>query len=166
MKNLSIITIVAFSLISCATTKKSYDILAKSGSKTNGTITFSQKGNLVKMVITANNLTPGLHAVHIHEVGDCSAPDASSAKGHWNPMSQMHGKWGAEQHHNGDIGNLDADANGIAKLTFNTDHWCIGCSDPSKNIIGKAIIIHAAKDDFTTQPTGNAGGRIGCIEIK
>ena len=111
-------------------------------------------------------LTPGIHAVHVHEFGDCSSSDGSSAGGHWNPTTEDHGKWGEGAHHKGDIGNLEADQNGTARLQFSTDKWCLGCSDSSKNLIGKSIIIHAKADDFTTQPTGNAGGRVGCIEIK
>ncbi len=66
----------------------------------------------------------------------------------------------------GDIGNLMADKDGTARLTFKTDKWCLGCSDETKNILGKSLIIHADKDDFQSQPTGNAGGRVGCVEIK
>lgn len=151
--------------VSCGSTK-TYSIQAKSSTNTGGQISFVQKKNEVKMVVKASNLTPGIHAIHIHEKGDCSAADASSAGGHWNPMKDMHGKWGHGAHHNGDIGNLVADANGNAELTFSTDRWCLTCTEESKNIIGKSIIIHAKEDDFSTQPTGNAGGRVGCVEIK
>lgn len=151
--------------VSCGTTKN-YPILAKSNSNTTGTVTFTQTGNTVKMVVDVQHLTPGVHAIHIHEKGDCSSADGTSAGGHWNPAGNDHGKWGSEHFHMGDIGNLNADTNGNAHLVFSTEKWCLGCSDISKNIIGKSIIIHAAADDFHTQPTGNAGGRIGCVEIK
>ena len=164
MKTISVIILAMF-LVSCGTSK-TYQIQSKSGTNTSGTVKFCEVGNSVKMKISAENLTPGIHAIHIHEKGDCSAPDATSAGGHWNPMKDMHGKWGTDHHHNGDIGNLIADENGKATLTFKTDMWCLTCKDDMKNIIGKSIIIHAKEDDFTTQPTGNAGGRIGCIEIK
>jgi len=118
------------------------------------------------MNLKVTNLTPGVHAVHVHEKGDCSAPDASSEGRHWNPNKDDHGKWGTEHFHMGDIGNLVAEQNGKATLTFKTDKWCLDCNDKSKNIIGKSIIVHADKDDFQTQPTGNAGGRVGCVEIK
>lgn len=144
---------------------RSYSINAKSDTKTSGTVTFAQAGKEVTMTIDAKNLTPGTHAVHIHEFGDCSAPDASSAGGHWNPSTNDHGKWGDEHHHMGDIGNLEADANGNATLTFTTDKWSLG-GDAGTNLLGKTLIIHADKDDFKTQPTGNAGGRVGCVEIK
>ncbi len=152
-------------LASCGTTK-TYVINAKSDTNTAGNVTFTEKVGSVIMKISAENLLPGIHAIHIHEKGDCSAADASSAGGHWNPMKEMHGKWGHGEFHNGDIGNLVADENGRATLTFKTDRWCLTCKDDMKNIIGKGIIIHKSADDFMTQPTGNAGGRIGCVEIK
>lgn len=155
----------ALAAASCSTSK-SYEILAKSDTKTSGTAKFTQSGNEVVMDLEVSNLTPGIHAVHIHEKGDCSAPDAASAGGHWNPSNMDHGKWGGNTFHMGDIGNLVADANGKAKLTFKTDKWCLDCVEESKNIMGKGLIIHDGKDDFQTQPTGNAGGRVGCVEIK
>lgn len=108
----------------------------------------------------------GLHAVHIHEFGDCSDTQAKNAGGHWNPTNEKHGKWGHNEFHNGDLGNLKADAEGKARMVISSDKWCTGCNDQSKNLIGKSIVIHAKADDFKTQPTGDAGGRIGCIEIK
>ena len=152
-------------LASCTTTK-TYKILSKSGTDTQGTAKFVQRGGTVEMDINAYKLTPGKHAVHIHEHGDCSAADASSAGGHWNPTSEQHGKWDVGEYHKGDIGNLIADNKGTGRLIFSTNKWCLGCSDSKKNIKGHAIVIHEKADDFHTQPTGNAGGRVGCIEIK
>lgn len=151
--------------VSCTTTKN-YVVNSKSGTMTQGTANFKQMGKKVTLDMNVYQLTPGIHAVHIHEKGDCSATDGSSAGGHWNPTSEMHGKWGKDQHHMGDIGNLVADKDGSARLNFSTDKWCLGCADPSKNLMGKSIVIHADKDDFKSQPTGNAGGRVGCVEIK
>ena len=151
--------------VSCSTTK-SYTINSKSGTSTQGTAKFTQTGKMVEMDLNVYKLTPGIHAVHLHEKADCSATDGTSTGGHWNPAKEDHGKWGAEHFHMGDIGNLSADKDGTARLIFKTDKWCIGCTDESKNIIGKGLIIHAGKDDFMTQPTGNAGGRVGCVEIK
>lgn len=160
---LSAITLMA--MTSCSV--KSYEILAKSDTKTSGKVSFHQnKKGEVELKMQVKNLTEGYHAVHLHEKGDCSAPDGSSAGAHWNPTNEEHGKWGDHQHHKGDIGNILADKNGNATYTFKTDKWCIGCADETKNIIGKSLIIHAKEDDFHTQPTGNAGGRVGCVEIK
>ena len=169
MKKLTIMAIAAMgmTLFSCTTSKElSYNILPKSNTETAGTVSFQQKGEQVVMKVKATHLTPGEHAIHLHEKADCSAPDATSTGGHWNPAGHDHGKWGAEHFHMGDIGNLVANANGEATLTFSTDKWCIGCQDESKNILNKAVIIHAKADDFHTQPTGNAGGRVACVEIK
>lgn len=136
---------------------------SKSGSSVTGTVNFSQEDNIVTMVAMVNGLSEGTHAIHIHEKADCSSDDGKSAGGHWNPTNQPHGKWGSsEGFHKGDIGNLNANANGIATLTMTTEEWCIGCDDPNKNILGKAIIVHEGTDDFKTQPTGNAGGRVSC----
>lgn len=164
-KTLLLLAAGALFVVSCATTN-TYQVMSKSNTQTGGTAKFTQKGDEVVMKLDVTNLTPGIHAVHIHEKGDCSAADGTSTGGHWNPAKDDHGKWGAEHFHMGDIGNLTADQNGNAMLTFKTDKWCLGCTDESKNIIGKGLIIHASADDFHTQPTGNAGGRVGCVEIK
>jgi len=156
----------AMALVTSCTTTKTYRINSKSYTQTQGTAVFTQKGKEVTMEINAYKLSPKEHSIHIHEKGDCSATDASSAGGHWNPTSHDHGKWGEGEFHMGDIGNVKANAQGTGQLIFKTDKWCLGCKDETKNIIGKSIVIHAAKDDFKTQPTGNAGGRVGCIEIK
>lgn len=165
ISKLSMLVCSAVLAVSCSTTK-SYTVNSKSGTDTQGTAKFTQTGKNVSLDLNVYKLTPGIHAVHIHEKGDCSAADGSSAGGHWNPSNNDHGKWGAEHFHMGDIGNLAADKDGTARLVFKTDKWCIGCTDESKNIVGKSLIIHAGQDDFHTQPTGNAGGRVGCVEIK
>jgi Cu-Zn family superoxide dismutase len=99
-------------------------------------------------------------AVHIHEHGDCS-DNANMAHGHWNPGNKQHGKWGTDSYHAGDIGNVKLDAKGKGTLTLETDLWTLG-GVPEKNILGKALIVHGGTDDYVTQPTGNAGSRIGC----
>lgn len=152
------------------TTQNSYDggdvwvaLNPKSGSNAKGNVVFENKGESVSMLLTVSGLEPGEHAIHLHEKSDCSAEDGTSTGGHWNPTGQPHGKWGAaEGYHKGDIGNFTASDNGKATYTFSTDEWCMGCGDETKDILGKAIIIHEGTDDFTTQPTGAAGGRISC----
>lgn len=135
----------------------------RSGSTASGDLEFRELDGVVTLEAKFSGLTPGLHAIHIHEKADCSAADGTSTGGHWNPTFEPHGKWGAaEGYHRGDIGNLEADESGGAYITMQTDEWCLGCDDETKNVIGKAIIVHAAVDDFTTQPTGNAGGRVSC----
>ncbi|PWK17244.1 superoxide dismutase family protein [Xanthomarina spongicola] len=135
----------------------------KSDSNVSGNAVFTETEGKVTMVAVFDGLTPGTHAIHLHEKADCSSADGKSTGGHWNPTSEPHGKWGdAKGYHKGDIGNMEADANGNATITFSTDQWCIGCGDSNKEIIGKAIIVHQGVDDFTTQPTGDAGGRVSC----
>ncbi len=135
----------------------------KSGSQVKGNAVFTEEDGAVTMVVVIDGLTEGEHAIHLHEKADCSAADGMSSGGHWNPTNQPHGKWGSpDGYHKGDIGNLQADANGNATLSMTTDEWCIGCGDANKDIIGKAIIVHEGIDDFKTQPTGDAGGRVSC----
>ncbi|WP_086478361.1 MULTISPECIES: superoxide dismutase family protein [Arenibacter] len=138
----------------------------KSGSDVKGEVTFTEENGTVRMEATITGLTPGEHAIHIHEKADCSAEDGTSTGGHWNPTHAKHGKWGdPEGYHRGDIGNITADADGTATLDFSTDEWCLGCEDETKNLIGKAVIVHEGVDDFETQPTGAAGGRVSCAGI-
>ncbi|ADV47533.1 superoxide dismutase copper/zinc binding protein [Cellulophaga algicola DSM 14237] len=138
----------------------------KSDSKVKGEVTFTEKDGEVMMVATLAGLSEGEHAIHIHETADCSSADGKSAGGHWNPTFQQHGKWGDEAgYHRGDIGNFMADADGNAKVEFSTDEWCIDCDDDTKNIIGKGVIVHQGVDDFTSQPSGDAGARVSCAGI-
>lgn len=135
----------------------------RSDSKVSGNVVFQQKSGVVTMVAIIGGLSEGPHAIHLHEKSDCSSPDGKSTGGHWNPTAEPHGKWGAaEGFHKGDIGNFTADANGNGTITFITSEWCIGCGDPTKDILGKAIIVHQGTDDFTSQPSGAAGSRISC----
>jgi Cu-Zn family superoxide dismutase len=134
---------------------------SRSGSTATGTATFTLDGSKVTMTLTASKLTAGAHAVHLHDVGDCSAADATSAGGHWNPTQMMHGNATGGAHHAGDIGNLTAGADGSATLTFTTTEWTIG-TGTNTDVVGHAVIIHEKVDDFTTQPTGNAGARQAC----
>jgi Cu-Zn family superoxide dismutase len=135
----------------------------KSKSTAQGEVYFSEADGIVTMEAKFSGLSPGTHAIHLHEKADCSAADATSSGGHWNPTHTKHGKWGdAEGYHKGDIGNIEVGDDGSGKISLQTDEWCIGCGDETKDIIGKAVIVHEGKDDFTTQPTGNAGGRISC----
>ncbi|MEH6535771.1 MAG: superoxide dismutase family protein [Psychroserpens sp.] len=136
---------------------------AKSNSGVTGSVLFSQDSGAVTMLARLSGLTEGQHAIHIHEKADCSSDDGKSSGGHWNPMGQPHGKWGdAAGFHKGDIGNLTASADGYATITLVTDEWCIGCGDETKDIVGKAIIVHQGIDDLKSQPSGAAGTRVSC----
>lgn len=136
---------------------------SKSGSEVKGTATFTQVNGVVTMVATFEGLEPGEHAIHLHEKADCSADDATSTGGHWNPTFAKHGKWGEEEgFHLGDIGNFTADENGNGSITFETDLWCMGCGIETRDILGKAVIVHKGQDDFVSQPSGAAGARVSC----
>ena len=136
---------------------------SKSESTAQGEVNFTEENGMVKMEAKFTGLKPGTHAIHLHEKADCSAADATSSGGHWNPTHAKHGKWGdAEGYHKGDIGNFEVGDDGVGHVSMQTDEWCIGCGDENKDILGKAVIVHEGKDDFTTQPTGDAGGRASC----
>ena len=146
-------------------TPKSVEILLepKSESAVSGVVVFTEANGEVSMTARLSGLSPGDHAIHIHEKADCSSADGTSSGGHWNPTSQPHGKWGAESgYHKGDIGNFTADAEGNAEVKMNTSEWCLGCGDTNKDVMGKAVIVHQGTDDFTSQPSGAAGSRISC----
>lgn len=140
---------------------------AKSGSNVTGEAKFTDEGNgKVRFELTVDNLTPGEHAVHLHENGDCSAEDGSSAGGHWNPTMKPHGKRGdGTSYHKGDVGNMTVGDDGKGTMNMTVDGWSIGGPD-STNVVGKSVIIHEKADDFTSQPSGNAGGRVSCGVIK
>ncbi|OXA88719.1 superoxide dismutase family protein [Flavobacterium hercynium] len=164
--------IITALIIGCKTNTKSGDaknltvsLEPKSNSSVLGTATFTEKDGKVTFIAKMAGLTPGVHAIHIHEKSDCSSADGSSAGGHWNPTFKKHGKWGVAEYHKGDIGNFIADAKGNGTITLTTNEWCIGCEDETKNILGKGLIVHQGTDDFTTQPTGDAGGRVACAGI-
>lgn len=143
--------------------KVKFALSPKSGSTVKGNVVFTQLNGKVEMTAMLDGLAPGEHAIHIHDTADCSSDDGKSSGGHWNPTGQPHGKWGsADGYHKGDIGNFIADENGHYIVTKTTDEWCIGCGDATKDILGKAIIVHEGVDDFTSQPSGAAGTRVSC----
>jgi Cu-Zn family superoxide dismutase len=138
----------------------------KSGSETSGKVAFTEENGQVLLEAALFGLSEGTHAIHIHEKADCSSDDGKSTGGHWNPTFENHGAWGAKTgYHKGDIGNFQATADGNGAITFSTDQWCLGCDDATKNVIGKAIIVHQGEDDLASQPSGAAGARISCAGI-
>lgn len=146
--------------------KVAFSMEPKSESNVAGEVTFTESEGQVQMRAELSGLTPGEHAIHLHEKADCSSDDGTSTGGHWNPTAEPHGKWGAEEgFHRGDIGNFTADEEGNAVVEFSTDLWCLSCDDDTKNILGKAVIVHMGADDFTSQPSGAAGARVSCTGI-
>ncbi len=130
----------------------------KSGSKVTGIVAFAKVGDEVRVVAYIQNLTPGKHGFHIHEKGDCSAPDAASAGAHFNPTQQHHGGPMTAEHHAGDLGNIEADASGNAQLNWKGKLSLSG----KDSIIGKSVVVHEKEDDLKTDPSGNSGARVGC----
>lgn len=129
------------------------------GNDVHGLVTFTRTGSDIRIVADVEGLTPGEHGFHIHQWGDCSNLDGTSAGGHFNPESTNHGGPSDAERHVGDLGNITAGEDGTAHLEL-TDSM-IDFSG-KHNIIGRAIIVHAGEDDLTSQPTGAAGARVAC----
>jgi len=129
------------------------------GNSISGTVTFTRLSEGVKIVADLTGLTPGKHGFHIHEFGDCSSPDGTSAGGHFNPSGSPHGAPMDMSRHAGDMGNIEADAGGKAHLEYVDSHMSF---EGPNSILGRSVIVHAKEDDMKTQPTGNAGPRIAC----
>jgi Cu-Zn family superoxide dismutase len=135
-------------------------ILARSGSKLSGAATFTQVKGGVDVKVQIAGAPPGEIATHVHEMGDCSAPDGSSAGGHFNPGSHPHGLPPTVQRHLGDLGNIAVDPDGTGSTEVVVMGANLEPNDPD-SFLNRAIIVHEKRDDGG-QPTGNAGGRIGC----
>ena len=143
------------------------EIKGLGSSPLSGVATFIETKKGVEATINLSGYKAGSLGVHLHAQGDCSAQDGSSAGGHWNPTNEAHGAWGGDAFHSGDIGNIiiNEDEKGSLVLLDQYGRWTIN-KDDKTNLLGKAIIIHSKSDDKTTQPTGAAGARIGCGEVK
>jgi Cu-Zn family superoxide dismutase len=137
---------------------------ARSGSNVSGTVSFHVVGQKLRVEASVAGLTPGAHGFHVHEAGDCSAPDASSAKGHFNPAGRQHGHHGGNDRHAGDMPNLVADGYGNATLSAEVD--MLGLSEGPGGIIKRSVVIHADPDDYKSQPAGNSGKRVACGVIR
>lgn len=136
------------------------------GSSVAGTISFTLVDGLLRASGDISGLKPGSeHGFHIHEKGDCSAPDGSSAGGHFNPASAEHGSIDAASHHGGDMPNLVVDAQGNAHVDGPVSSNVNAGKGDDFDIIGRGLIVHADPDDYTSQPTGNAGARLACAVI-
>jgi Cu-Zn family superoxide dismutase len=125
-----------------------------------GTVEFKETPDGIEVTANLEGLKKGDHGFHIHDKGDCSAPDAMSAGGHFNPTNMKHGAPDGDEHHEGDMGNITADKDGKATKTFTLKGATLG--DGNTSIAGKGFIVHAKPDDMKTQPTGNAGDRVAC----
>ncbi|MBV9463118.1 MAG: superoxide dismutase family protein [Verrucomicrobiae bacterium] len=133
------------------------------GNKVQGTVRFETVKGGVKVTADLTGLTPGKHGFHVHEKGDCSAPDGSSAGGHFNPTGQAHGGPDATARHEGDLGNLVADASGAAH--YERVDQQLTLQGPN-SILGRSVVVHAKADDFKTQPSGASGDRVALGKIE
>ena len=134
------------------------------GSGVTGTVSFTQQGDRVAVVARVGGLAPNReHGFHVHEKGDCSSPDGTSAGDHFNPGGQPHGPQNAP-HHGGDLPALKADAAGNASAGFTIAGSVLGAG--GADVMGKAVIVHAQPDDYATQPSGNSGPRLACGVIE
>ncbi|HEY7000784.1 MAG TPA: superoxide dismutase family protein [Candidatus Udaeobacter sp.] len=130
------------------------------GNNVTGTVTFTEVADGVQVRAEISGLTPGNHGFHVHEFGDCSAADASSAGAHFNPMHKPHAGPDAPERHEGDMGNVQADASGKARLEY-VDHQ-ISLTNDQRSAIGRSVVVHAKADDLKTQPSGDSGARVAC----
>jgi len=137
----------------------------RSGSNVKGSITFTQVGDVVRVTGQVTGHTKGPKGFHIHAMGDCSAHDAMSAGGHFNPTKSKHGGPYDPVKHAGDLGNITFNDAGVAKVNFTVGDISVS-RDQANGIIGRALMVHAQVDDLKTDPTGNAGGRVACGVIK
>lgn len=132
------------------------------GNQAHGIITFTKEGDGIHVQGVIEGLTPGKHGFHVHEFGDCSSGDGKSAGGHFNPTGDPHAGPTANHRHVGDLGNIEADDNGRAE---------VDCVDQMirfygpRSILGRGLIVHEKADDLSSQPTGDAGGRVACAVI-
>ncbi len=129
------------------------------GNAVKGAISFVAEKKGVRVTGQIEGLAPGKHGFHVHEFGDCSAPDGASAGGHFNPAGMPHGGPGSEKHHIGDLGNIEAPETGPARYEAVIDFLTL---DGPDSIVGRSVIIHAGTDDLTSQPAGGAGARVAC----
>jgi Cu-Zn family superoxide dismutase len=137
----------------------------RSGSNVRGTITFTQVGDVVRITGQVTGHTKGPKGFHIHAMGDCSAHDALSAGGHFNPGNSKHGGPYDPVKHAGDLGNITFNDAGVAKVNFTVGDISVSRYQ-ANGIIGRALMVHAQVDNLKTDPTGDAGGRVACGVIK
>lgn len=159
----------ALLLAACATptpiTPAFAQLAPTTGNTASGRVTFTPLPGKVLVQGEVRGLKPNSeHGFHVHEKGDCSSGDGMSAGGHFNPSGAPHGRHGAGSHHAGDLPSLVADADGVARFSFETPTLSVG-TGPA-DVVGRGLIVHRDPDDYRTQPTGNAGPRLACAVIR
>jgi len=147
-------------------------IIAKSKIKNNsgeivGLASFIESSEGVNIAVLVQSLTPGLHGIHIHQIGKCNMPDFKSAGGHFNPFAMSHGTKNPKGYHVGDLANIYIKPDGTGSLLI-TSHLSTlehGINSLLKKD-GTSIVIHSGPDDLISDPSGNAGKRVACGVIK
>jgi Cu-Zn family superoxide dismutase len=176
--NASVICALGFCLAGCASNGDSRSSVSSrhksgasavavlspaAGQNVSGQVTFTEETEGVRVVADIKGLSPGKHGFHIHEKGDCSAPDFSSAGGHFNPMMEKHGAPTDPEHHMGDFGNIVANDEGEARFE-RVVNWL--SFKGGNSFVGRAVVVHGKPDDLVSQPSGNAGPRVACGVIQ
>ncbi|ACY17172.1 superoxide dismutase family protein [Haliangium ochraceum] len=133
------------------------------GQSIEGEVSFKEAGDGIEIHLNVQGLEAGKHGFHIHETGDCSAPDFKSAGGHFNPAQHDHGEPGPSSHA-GDLGNIEVGADGTSEATMTSTDIIL--REGANSVVGKAVVIHAGADDLKSQPSGDAGGRVACGVIE
>lgn len=123
-----------------------------------GSVTATRTGAMLRLTVVATGLPAGVHGLHIHAVGRCDPPGFTSAGAHWNPDLKAHGHDNPMGAHRGDLPNLEVGSDGRGSVTFDVATDAAALLDGE----GKSIIVHAAADDYRTDPSGNSGGRVAC----
>jgi len=158
--SVAVLTVASAAAVFAAAPTKAVAVLrATQGNTVEGKVTFTKADGGVKVNVHVTGLTAGKHGFHIHEFGDCSAADGASAGGHFNPSSESHGAPGDALRHTGDLGNIEASAEGVADIEYTDSRAAF---EGANSVLGRGVIVHAGIDDLKTQPTGNAGGRVAC----
>ena len=169
--SLSAVALGALALAACHSMdggtgqKASATLDSRSGSNAKGTVNFVWQGQDVIVSATFTGLKPNAEqGFHVHEKGDCSAPDATSAGGHFNPDAKAHGMPGSGMNHAGDMPNIKSDASGNAVYSAKLSGFAVNTGP--NGIVGKSVVVHRDPDDYKSQPAGNSGPRIACGLIK
>jgi Cu-Zn family superoxide dismutase len=181
MRHATVLTLITLAVAGCtaapppkpeaptarSTAKQAHANLASaSSSLVSGRVDLRPMADGVHLTGTIGGFMPNsTHAIHVHEKGDCSAADASSAGGHFNPTGSAHGRANTATHHAGDMDNIVAGNDGTVQLDIHLAGVTLGGGAPN-DIAGRALVVHAAADDYFSQPAGNAGARVACAVIR